>query len=148
MLSFPRRAFHSEEWTYIRNYEPVRDPAGAKDVLIPTWGVYGDIDPSLIKTYFMAHENDPRVRPYFLTGFGKVPPEELFHKTTDPHHVHDLAADPAYAEVLRDLREKLETYLVEHDDPRAKGLTPWDGYHFDKPFPIPLPAGVNPITAK
>jgi len=148
MLSFPRRALHTAEWTYIHNYEPLRDPAGAKDVLIPTWGVYGDIDPSLIKTYFMEQENDPRVRPYYLAGFGKVPPEELFHRTTDPHHVHDVAADPAYAEVLRDLRKKLDTYLIKHHDPRAKGLSPWDDYNLDKPFPIPLPAGVNPITAK
>lgn len=38
------------------------------------------------------------------------PEEELFDVTTDPHEVHDLAADPAYAEVLARMRRALAAW--------------------------------------
>ena len=68
--------------------------------------------------------------------FAKVPAEELYDKTKDPDHVYDLASDPAFQNVLKDLQTKLDDYLKSHDDPRAKGLSPWDDYNLDKPFPL------------
>ncbi|MFR9598339.1 MAG: hypothetical protein SNI83_04560, partial [Rikenellaceae bacterium] len=42
--------------------------------------------------------------------------EELYDIVNDPHEIHNLAADPAYAEVLEKMRGRLETWIVETDD--------------------------------
>ena len=47
------------------------------------------------------------------------PEEELFDTENDPHELHNLAADPAYAEKLAELRAELERWMEEIDD---KGL--------------------------
>ncbi len=143
MLGFPRRALHSQEWTYIRNYEPDRFPAGHKDTIVPTWGNYGDIDPSIMKTFLMDKAEDPEIKPYFKAGFGKVPAEELFNKKEDPQLLKNLANASAYQGKLEELRAQLEAYLKEHDDPRTKGYSPWDTYNLDRPFPTSQPPYVR-----
>jgi uncharacterized sulfatase len=130
-LPFPRRAIHTVKWTYIRNYEPDRWPAGTADKIIPNWGPYGDVDPSGVKTYFMDHQKDPAFSRLFNLSFGKVPGEELFDKEKDPEMIHNLAADPAYHDVLVKLRTTLEKYLKDTRDPRAFGQSPWDAYNLD-----------------
>jgi N-sulfoglucosamine sulfohydrolase len=132
-LGFPRRALHTEEWTYIKNYEPDRWPAGGPDVLIPGWGFYGDIDPSSIKSYFMDHKNDPEFKNIFDLCFGKVPTEELFNKKEDPDMINNLAAKPEYQNKLNELRQDLDDYLKSTKDPRINGESPWDNYNYDKP---------------
>ncbi|MFR9498704.1 MAG: sulfatase, partial [Rikenellaceae bacterium] len=42
--------------------------------------------------------------------------EELYDIVNDPHEIHNLAADPAYAEVLAKMRDRLETWIEETDD--------------------------------
>lgn len=130
-LGYPRRALHTEEWTYIRNYEPGRYPAGNREVYIPRWDNYGDVDPSRIKTYFKENESRPDFKSLYELSFGKVPGEELFNKKNDPDMIDNLANDPEFEAKLKEFRVKLEKYLVENDDPRMKGLTPWDHYYLD-----------------
>jgi len=138
-LGFPRRALHSENWTYIRNFEPGRYPAGHPETILPDWGNYGDIDPSVIKTFFLENKETPEVKPFFELGFGKVPAEELYDKRNDVDTARNLSDNPQYQDKLRELRSKLEHYLATNDDPRMKGLSPWDDYNLDKPFPISQP---------
>ncbi|TWT84346.1 Arylsulfatase [Planctomycetes bacterium CA13] len=138
-LGFPRRALHSENWTYIRNYEPNRYPAGHPQTLIPGWGTYGDIDPSVIKTFFMERQEDPKVKLFFELGFGKVPAEELYDKRVDAGMTRNLAAASTHQDVLKDLRGKLNDYLTANGDPRMQGLSPWDNYNLDRPFPTAQP---------
>jgi N-sulfoglucosamine sulfohydrolase len=132
-LGFPRRALHTDEWTYIKNYEPDRWPAGGPNVLIPDWGFYGDIDPSDIKSYFTDHKDEPKIKPLFDLGFGKVPGEELYNKREDPDMINNLAANPEYLNKLNELRQDLENYLQATKDPRINGESPWDDYNYDKP---------------
>lgn len=139
-LGYPRRALHTEEWTYIRNYEPSRYPGGHPETIIPDWGNYGDIDPSIIKTFLMANQNHPDISPFFELGFGKVPAEELYYKSDDPDMVENLAGDPKHQATLLEFRKKLEDYLTRNNDPRMKGLSPWDEYNLDKPLPVSQPA--------
>jgi arylsulfatase A-like enzyme/imidazolonepropionase-like amidohydrolase len=47
------------------------------------------------------------------------PEEELFDTATDPHELHDLAADPAYADVLTDMRAELDRWMRATGDPAA-----------------------------
>ena len=132
-LGFPRRALHTEEWTYIRNYEPDRWPAGGPNVLIEGWGIYGDIDPSGIKSYFTDHREEPDYTSLFDLSFGKVPEEELYNKKEDPDMIHNLASDTAYQNILQKLRQDLDNYLRETEDPRMQGKSPWDRYNLDDP---------------
>ena len=132
---YPRRAIHTKDWTYILNYEPQRMPAGDKEVYIERWGNYGDIDPSRVKSYFLQEEDNPDFQYYFNLNFGRVPGEELYNKNSDSDMIHNLAFKKEYTEVVKELRKKLEDYLVETNDPRVNGATFWDDYHLDGPPP-------------
>jgi len=134
-LGFPRRAIHTEEWTYIINYEPDRYPMGCEDVWIPWWDNFGETDPGPAKEYFKERMNQPEFREFWQLAFGKVPGEELYQKKEDPDMLVNLAQDPGYASVKAGLRRKLEQYLLETSDPRISGLSPWDAYNLDKPVP-------------
>lgn len=138
-LGFPRRALHSEDWTYIRNPESNRYPSGHPETVIPGWGTYGDIDPSRIKNHFMLHQNDAPFRQCFGLGFGKVPYEELYDKRADSDMTTNRVNDPRSRKTLTTLRSKLDRYLKTNDDPRSKGLSPWDNYNLDRPFPVSQP---------
>ncbi len=48
--------------------------------------------------------------------FQPRPPEQLFDIQTDPHQVHDLAADPKYRNTLLDLRKRLTNRMVAIND--------------------------------
>jgi arylsulfatase A-like enzyme len=63
-----------------------------------------------------------------LRGAGKLPPEqmgcfitprpaeELYDLQSDPHELKNLAADPAHAATLADLRGRLDTWIKQTDD--------------------------------
>ena len=44
------------------------------------------------------------------------PKEELYDVQVDPENLNNLAGDPAYADTLNDLRETLDTWIVESGD--------------------------------
>jgi N-sulfoglucosamine sulfohydrolase len=41
----------------------------------------------------------------------------LYDLEKDPHELTNVAADPKFAEVLRDLRERLKAWQVQTHDP-------------------------------
>ncbi len=131
-LGFPRRAIHTEEWTYILNYEPERYPMGNYDIRIPNWDILGETDPGPLKEYYKENRLNPEFRPYYELAFGKVDREELYNHREDPDMVHNLADHPEYQEIKQRLRGWLESYLVQNKDPRAEGKSPWDDYRLDK----------------
>ena len=133
LLGFPRRALHTKDWTYIRNYNPNRWPYGAPNVYIEDWGFYGDIDPGRTKQYILDYQNEADFEPFYDLCFGKVPAEELYNKNEDIAMIHNLASNPKHKSKLNELRKKLTNYLKETKDPRAEGKSPWDDYNYDKP---------------
>ncbi len=50
--------------------------------------------------------------------------ERLFELLYDPNEANDLAADPAHAGVLEEMRGRLKTWIVETDDPLLEGPVP------------------------
>lgn len=46
--------------------------------------------------------------------------------------IHNLSDYSEYSAIKLELQEKLEMYLQETDDPRAKGKLPRDTYNLDK----------------
>ena len=127
---YPSRAIRTREFLYIRNYAPDRWPAGDPDFDAAPQGVYGDIDRCPTKTFMMEPANRKLFPREFEWGFGKRPAEELFEIANDPGQVNNLASDPAYAEVKKQLSAELDEHLAATKDPRAEGSAPWESYPY------------------
>ena len=71
------------------------------------------------------HRNDSSWLQAWQLGFAKRPAEELYDLSKDPDQMHNIAADPAYAAVLRDYADRLKGILTAAGDPRlADGADP------------------------
>lgn len=125
-LGYPGRALRTEDFLYIRNYEPERWPAGDPPL-------YGDVDshmlhyPAPTKLYMLVHRENPSIQPLFELSFGKRPFEELYNLKEDPHQMMNVADLPQYAEVKNSLSNQLTTYLQRTNDPRETNQSfTWD----------------------
>jgi len=94
-LGYPMRSIRTDEYLYIRNFRPERWPGGNP----PDAGEEASLD---------------RWR-------AKRPAEELYKISDDPFCLDNLAGDDAHAEVLAQLRGRLEKDLREQSDPRMLG---------------------------
>ena len=129
------RAIRTLDYLYIRNYEPERWPAGDPDFNARIQGYYGDVDQTESKWYILAHKDEPEMKVYFDRIFAKRPPEELFDVKADPDQMHNLAANPKYAEVKKRMSEALTATLKSTKDPRESGGIPmWDSYPYYNPI--------------
>ncbi len=63
------------------------------------------------------------------------PPEELYEWTTDRWQVKNLAGDPAHAQVLADLRGRLDRWMEETQD---QGRQPESAKMFDSDMAVYL----------
>src|SRR3954447_17937830 len=95
----PHRAIRTERWKYIRRFDDYEhlvlancDDSESKDVLV-------------------------------AAGWGDqiIPAEQLYDLVLDPGEGHNLAGEPASAEVLADLRARLEAWMRETEDPLLEG---------------------------
>ncbi len=132
-LPYPQRSIRTHDHLYILNFEPDRwpmgDPRGLDDPeTIPppyeeiaknTFVAYADLDASPTKAWMIHHRSEEDQRKRYEIGFGKRPREELFDLKRDPDCVQNVADDPEYREIQRDLRDRLLTVLREQDDPRV-----------------------------
>ena len=91
----PQRAVRTARWKYILRLHDRSRP------LLP------DCDDSLSKDFMLAHGWRER----------EEAEERLYDLFYDPHETRNLAADPAYAEVLAALRERLARWRQDTDDP-------------------------------
>ena len=64
------------------------------------------------------HRADEDVQPLFEIGFGKRPREELYDLRVDPHYMNNVATNPDYEQIRKDLANELMGILRENDDPR------------------------------
>ncbi len=132
-LGYPCRAVRTTRYLYIRNFQPERWPAGDPEMWKAV-GPFGDIDGGPSKDVVVRGLDDAQVGKFFRLACGKRPAEELYDVVRDPHDLVNLAGQPAYAEVERQLRQELERWMRETDDPRAKGEDDrWDRYPYTGP---------------
>ncbi len=131
-LGFPRRAIHTEQWTYIVNYEPDRYPMGNFEIRIPNWDILGETDPGPLKEFYVRNRAHPEYSWFYDLAFGKVEKEELYNHAEDPDMIRNLADHADYIGIKENLSSLLEEYLMESRDPRAMGNSPWDDYRLDK----------------
>jgi uncharacterized sulfatase len=130
---YPIRSIRTAKWAYIRNYEPDRWPSGpenwpygdGRSFRFRSEG-FNDVGNSPSKSYIMEHRGEPEVAPYFESAFGMRPQDELYDMEADPGQMRNLAGEPAYADVLARLCERMENHLRETGDPRLlPGEMPW-----------------------
>jgi N-sulfoglucosamine sulfohydrolase len=95
----PQRAVRTERWKYIRRFDEYRYP------------VLANCDDSDSKALLVE------------AGWGKreVPRERLFDLVLDPAEGANLAADPGFAEVLAEMRGRLDAWMRETADPLLDG---------------------------
>ena len=131
-LPYPQRSLRTRDFIYIINFEPDRwpmgDPKGLDDPTAPapdfdtlaynTFVAYGDMDASPTKAWMIHHREDHDVEPLYDLAFGKRPREELYDLNEDPDYMNNVADDPAYANVKRQLEGRLIAVLEAQNDPR------------------------------
>lgn len=86
------------------------------------------------------------------TGWGHhlVPEEQLYDLIHDPNEHRDLSGDPSNLGTLRSLRERVEHWMEETDDPLRHGpIEPPEGAivnRQDAISPAEEPRGIDPIA--
>lgn len=118
---YPIRGIVTADHLYLRNYEPTRWPAGN-----PETG-YLDTDGSPTKSLILDLGRANRADRYWQLNFGMRPADELYDLRADRDCARNLAPDPAHAERVTALRQRMETTLKAQGDPRMDGR----GHVFD-----------------
>jgi len=124
--TYPCRAIRTHDYLYIRNFEPDRWPTGGPDFISSNKTHHGDVDACPTKALLI--ENQESMAFYYNLNFGKRPAEELYDVKNDPDQINNLAYSDDFAEVKKELSERLIDYLKETDDPRIEGKDPWQNY--------------------
>ncbi|MFA6173542.1 MAG: sulfatase [Kiritimatiellales bacterium] len=107
--SYPMRAIRTKEFSYIRNFATDRYPDN-----------YGKGGPSM--EYMIEHKDDSaQMRRLYEASFGQRSAEELYDMQKDPDELVNLADDPKYTAIKKQLADRLMTYLKKTEDPRAFG---------------------------
>jgi N-sulfoglucosamine sulfohydrolase len=98
----PQRAVRTDRWKYIRRFDDYPHP------------VLANCDDSASKSVLIE------------AGWGEqvVPREQLYDLVLDPSEGHNLAREPASAEVLATLRARLEEWMRNTEDPLLDGPVP------------------------
>lgn len=123
MSGYPSRGYRNKDYLYIRNYKPDLWPAGTSKIghtnLPNQW--YSDCDGGPTKDYIIENKDkDEEHRLAYQLCFTKRPAEELYDLKNDPGQINNIATDPSYAEVIENMRAKLQERLTTLNDPRAK----------------------------
>lgn len=129
-VGYPARAIRTDDFLYIRNYEPSRWPAGDPDFDAAPQGFAGDIDDSPSKRLLLDRRDHPDVAEYWQLAIGRRPAEELYRLADDPDQITNLADDPAMTETREQLATRLDWFLRVTNDPRQRGEAPWDDYEY------------------
>lgn len=98
----PKRAVRTQRYKYIRRYDD--------DETRPM----ANVDASPSKAYWVDH------------GYAEqpVPREQLYDLIFDPHESHNLAGDIHAADVLAEMRGRLDGWMVRTNDPLLHGPVP------------------------
>ncbi|MPY90228.1 MAG: sulfatase-like hydrolase/transferase [Luteitalea sp.] len=148
---YPQRAIRTPEHLYIINFRPDRWPAGdpyrldgdnpptAEEITEVTRSTLPDEDAGPTKAWLVGQRETAQWRPLYELAYGKRPREELYVLADDPQQVHNVADDPRYEQVRRELHERLMVELKRTGDPRVID----NGAYFETP-PLAGPLTDNP----
>ena len=129
-LSYPVRAIRTRDYLYLRNLRPERWPAGDPEQYFAV-GPFGDIDGGPTKSLLLARRDDPSVSRFFGLATAKRPAEELYHLSSDPDQMTNVADRPEHQSARQRLRAELDAWMRETADPRAAADDDrWDRYPY------------------
>jgi len=129
-LPYPQRAIQTAQYQLIVNFRPDRYPLGDPyrldgdnpptkgDLTNNTIVTLPDCDAGPTKAYLVLNRNDPKVKPLYDHEFAKRPEMELYDLKQDPDQMNNVADNPKYTGVRKELLTRLMTELRETDDPR------------------------------
>ncbi len=118
----PQRAVRTRRYKYIRRFGSRRTP------------VLANCDDSPSKTLLLEHGWAERTVPF----------EQLYDLLYDPNEAANLAEDPAHADVLADLSGRLQSWMLETEDPLLHGdPQPPSGAEINEPDQI---SATEPLT--
>ena len=102
--------------TWHAAYEPQRAIRTARYKYIRRWGER--------RTPVLPNTDDGPTKDLLLRyGWGEreIPREQLYDLVFDPNEANNLAPDPVYGDTLTELRQRLERWMRETDDPLLAG---------------------------
>ena len=123
------RASRDQRYKYIRHYDPTKP--------YMMWNSFRNNHPIMQEMWRLYAAGELEGPPAQAMA-NKRPAEELFDTEADPHEINNLAADPAYREVLERHRAALEQWQREVGD---LGMVPEDMMVAQM-----WPGGVQPTT--
>jgi uncharacterized sulfatase len=138
-LPYPQRAIRTNDFLYIRNFQPDRWPMGTAPGFgvggdqLPdraaldssTFAAFADMDASPTKTWLITEGlMSPEYRRYFDSAFAQRPEEELYDLTKDPDQVINVADAAEYSAAKSELASRLMQILKDSSDPRVSEGTP------------------------
>jgi uncharacterized sulfatase len=129
-LGYPARAIRTRDYLYVHNFKPDLWPAGnpapsssksgtTANGFKSLWPGFHDVDDSPSKLFLMERQNEYTT--YYNLAYDKRPSEQLYDIKKDPGCVDNVADEPYYAEIVKDLRKKLHSELKLQGDPRVLG---------------------------
>ncbi|MBI5689360.1 MAG: sulfatase [Verrucomicrobia bacterium] len=132
-LSYPVRGIRTRDFLYLWNLRPDRWPAGDPE-LYHAVGPFGDVDQSPLKDLLVAGEGRPELARFRALALDRRPVAELYDLRADPHQLHNVATVADYAEVRRELHERVVRWMRETDDPRMDpACDDWDKFPYHGP---------------
>ncbi len=117
MNQAPMRAIRRGKYKYIANLRP--------DLLYTTHVTKAQGPESYWSSWVNRAKTDPKAAA-LVARYEHRKPEELYDLETDPFELNDLAADPAHAATLAELRERVNRWRVEQGEDLDKPLMPMD----------------------
>jgi len=152
---YPQRAIRTDDYLFIINFRPERwplgDPYGLSDAQPPTYSqiqnntrvTHPDEDAGPTKAWLVTHRDDPQWKPFYDRAYGKRPGQELYDLRKDPDQMVNVASDPEYETIRKELEGRLMHELVSTGDPRVQD----DGVFYETP-PMTGPLGPSPQAPK
>jgi arylsulfatase A-like enzyme len=128
-LGYPVRGIRTQDFLYLRNFEPNRFPAGDPQKWVAV-GPYGDIDDSPSKQLIMS--DSASFTFFFDRTLKKRGSEELYKLKNDPSQLHNLAHEKRFEKQKNKLKIDLEAWMKRTNDPRLSNPKTdlWDKYPY------------------
>lgn len=114
-VGYPIRGINKGKYSLIVNYEPSRWPA-----CNPETG-YLNTDGGATKSFILNQRRNGDDKYFWRINFGMRPSEELYDTTKDPYCVKNLANDPTFASIKKQLKTEMEAKLKAEGDLRMLG---------------------------
>jgi arylsulfatase A-like enzyme len=145
---YPQRALRTQDHVLIVNFKPERWPLGNPyrldgadeptfaELAQTTFVTLPDDDAGPTKAWFVGARKSTEWSSLFDKFYGRRPMFELYDLRKDPDEMNNVAEEPGYAAIRKEMTERLFAILRETGDPRMTE----DGKYFETP-PLagPLP---------